>query len=106
MQLERNRGIGRGGIAVLFWAALWLVIVPAFAVHADPAPTAEASSDDDRFVAVSPDALPKVSVELLMKSAYGVICTVFLLYGLSLVVRERRIDQRLNQIEKQVDSRK
>lgn len=57
-------------------------------------------NEDEGFVSISTESLPSVSGERLMKTAYGVIFSVFLLYALSLFVRERRIGRRLEKLDR------
>lgn len=82
--------------------AVVLVLVLNGPASADNNTDSNLEGDDEGFVSIDREALPTVSGEGLMMTAYGVIFFVFLAYGTSLLARERRIARRLEQIERQI----
>jgi hypothetical protein len=74
---------------------------------AQAAPSAAAATADARgeFVSVPLTGESSVNGKTLMSVAYGVILGLFLLYGISLVTRERAVERALCQLKERLENR-
>ena len=58
--------------------------------------------DEGEYVAVALNAEPSVDGKTLMVSAYSVILGLFLLYGVSLILRERNVERALSDLKERL----
>lgn len=86
-----------------------LTVASLFAVSAnlsaEPQSPSEAGGADAEYVTVSLDTIPSTDGKALMIGAYGVIFGLFLLYGASLLWRERAVAKRAEMLKRRLESR-